>query len=1111
MTMRAVYSYSNPDATTDMNAHFRVLFGKGIVSGGLLTPIGGTYQITIAPFAAMSADGMVIESDTATTVTVVAGKKQYIVLLAQYNAPAAPTMQIQVLDATTYATSPYVNYLVVLGTVYPSASSASVISSDISYSEKDTVSKGGRDSFKGSFATEANLRAAYTQGATNRDGDYAMIYGTTPPSIYVWKPTGANSYDWIKFTDYSQLEADFEQHATDQGTDTTLQGDKTKARHITQEIKEALAGTSTGTTPSASNKFVTEKDSTRILSEGERAALTGAVGGTLSATNPLIGQNMLVVEERVYGFTAASGGQPSVTLSTTIDGQTYNIFVGKRGLENNVIGDQVSSARRYFRVEDESGQGLRVGSQAYYVDDILYGGNSFNPSATTTVEENGFWTGSGNIAVHFNAPIPAGTTFYIRLNVNGNVKSLSPASRSLSAGDIYPIPPTGYKSQAESYFETLILHANSIVTENIQAHGIVSLADGTAAEPSLSFSSNSKNGLFYTDHIINGTLSSYDAVSVALNGHAYLTMSRASQSVDVSASHLLEADVDDDGFELSKWSMQGSGSYPKTRWMFGTSGYNNQFTAFFGIDARRSLFPFMSIQSNLVVEGASTNQIIALPGTELNPSIGFNVNPSAANSASKTGFYYAASSILTGNVTSLYNGIGVTILGNTALRIGHNASSSSTSSQYAYGSALIEKTTDGVVRFGTWGADGSSFVPLSLGYASYNLDWVELINLSSSGIQINGQSQPIRITATNTQFDSDVIITGNLTFSGSLVSPNTITGAKFSATDSGNASSPAYKMTLGGAFYGMFAGTSNDIGSLSMGSYLGLSVRGRTALALGVDGTSSDVEPLMINGFGYTSRRGYNISVPDYARIGSNLTPHDIRFGMSRYNTDFDPMLSISTDSIVSGTAGVDAYVCLSALNGFRVYKYSSADYVSLSCPADNLLKVNGSLDTKMLSVTNTSGISVKMEAGGTTANPQVFLKANDTSSSIAFYGRFSQQGLIVQDPTSTTSRVSLALANGDHPVSFAGTSGTLIRDWGGTPGAGELASKLDLNAIAGLASGVGSSSPWSAVSDADKAKVAYAAITAILQYLSPRVNNDGSLYNGNGPGLHSLFQHYYT
>lgn len=296
--MKAVYQYNNPDSTTDMNAHFRILFHKGIVSGGTITPVGGTFQVSVAPFAAVSADGMVVEQDAATTLTIPSTNKgtvHHIVLIAQYNAPSAPTLQLQVMSKPTYEGSAN-TYAIILGSVTLAANSTSVLDANITYDYKDITAKIGSMNVKGAL-----LSTDTPPNTQNKVGDLYVIYDTTPPYFVVW-----NGTSWIKFTDYSQLESDYLAHVTDHGafTGTTA---ATDARHVTADMKAALAGT-VGV-PSADNKFVTESDSAKTLGTGERAGLTNAVGGTLSATNPVVSKGMSVLEERVVAYTSVTGGQ----------------------------------------------------------------------------------------------------------------------------------------------------------------------------------------------------------------------------------------------------------------------------------------------------------------------------------------------------------------------------------------------------------------------------------------------------------------------------------------------------------------------------------------------------------------------------------------------------------------------------------------------------------------------------------------------------------------------------------------------------------------------------------------------------------------------------------
>ena len=897
MTMKAVFSYSNPDATTDMNAHFRILFNKGIVTGGLITPIGGTYQVSVSAFTAISNDGMVIEQDAATTLTIPStskGTTYHIVLVAQYNAPSAPTLQLQVMSSTTYAAST-TDYFIILGSVTLTSASTSILNSNISYTYKNTTTKSGY----------LNIRGSLSQNDTppttgNRSGDLYVIYDSTPPYFIVWSGT-----DWTKFTDYSSLAEEYEVHVTDNG-DFTGATATTDARHVTKAMKAALAGT-TGS-PSDTNRFVTQTD-VSLLSTAEQSALANSLGGTLSGTNPVVAKNLAILEERVVAYTAATGGQLTAAIAATISGNAVSVFVGTRGIETDLSGNSVSTARQFFRVEDAFGKGLVISGVAVYIADVTMNSSSFDTLGASNVSESGFWDGTGTLSAKFNAAIPAGTVFYIRYNIQGTVTSLSPANRATGASGRYAIPATGYHNDINSYIESYSIRANTITTTSLAIQGQSKAASGIEGAPSYTFSTDATTGMYYVGTISNHNLTDYMGLGFSVAGQTMLVLGKATPSIDINAYHMLEADVDSNGYPYHKWafvtqglttSNVGSGTF-----MIGTANYLNDFTPAFGIlytGSRADQFNkpsgYMSIQRDVSIESlgtSSTYQLSVMSGTATAPSIIFNRNSS--------GFYYFDS--FGDTVHSMYKGIGVSINGSPLVVMGNNSASIS-GSAYDTHYLMIEKSDSSDIRVGMWGSNTTG--ALRIGYSNYLSDWVDKI-----------------VIGDNISLFDDLVSTQNITAANLNATAKT-SSPIFRATSLGTASAPTFAFQALPS-WGMYIEGATQNSDLYLGQRLALGVNGYAHLALGKDFWSSyasaPIAPLEIDSYakGDNAEFGYHISVPFLA---SNGGVHKISLGTAYYNSDFDDIFTIV--SYGSGQAGeIHAYQQVHIESGSSFYMHTGA------------------------------------------------------------------------------------------------------------------------------------------------------------------------------------------
>lgn len=175
MTITVSEKWKNPDSTQDLNKPVKNLVEKGFVWGGAVAPTGIGLSVTIAPFAAFTADGMVGVSDAIETFPVVAGQTSVVVFLAKYNfggSPAVPVANIQVLELSVYNLHVDKAYMNELCRIVLPGGAVTVVAGDIDFTQRDEVDSVGRSSFRG-IVTFANLPVPASP--TNRVGDHYWV------------------------------------------------------------------------------------------------------------------------------------------------------------------------------------------------------------------------------------------------------------------------------------------------------------------------------------------------------------------------------------------------------------------------------------------------------------------------------------------------------------------------------------------------------------------------------------------------------------------------------------------------------------------------------------------------------------------------------------------------------------------------------------------------------------------------------------------------------------------------------------------------------------------------------------------------------------------------
>jgi hypothetical protein len=912
--MRAVFAYNNLDDTSDLNAHFKTLVGRGVVSGGEILPVSGTSNITVNPFYASSVDGMIVWETTFTTLSCMPGIVNVVVLRAVYNAPAAPTLSFEVMPVNNYNSDPQKANLIVFGRVDMTAATTTALS-QVSYATRDVVNKLAHDPFLGVYADYPTFSSAWPAAvpAKQKPNDFALVIAGTngKPEFYNWSGSA-----WNSFGNYETLLSDYVDHTSGVvGAGSIV--------HVTANEKAAIAGTSG--VPGAGNRFVTEGDTTRVLSSDQKAALDNAIaGGNLSSSNPLIGDGLPVTIGKLISFTATAA-QDFINVYRADQGSGTPffgapVFVGKLGLDT--AHSNRSSSRQYFKVEDDKFNGYMDEDGPLYVIDVqdAAGSGSFNAAASSDVTSIGYWAptaGTSALRVKFNRPVAVGKTIYLRYNGLGRVSQLAPTGP-------YAPPSTGFRAGVEAYQEvhTQVVTAQTIAEQVVTSRSL--FANGSSVMPSIAFSANTDTGFYYVGDIVSGNL--YSGIGVAVDGETVLTIARRQSSGSSSLAPDEVPLVIEQNYATGKvtyriYTYNAAASNRAVGVEFGAASYTNEYDAYMRVGRTDSTSESGVIlyRQLLMQDGV---RIVAANGSEVAPSIVFNGDRD-------TGFYYNAS--VTNTNASIYNVIGISVNGHTAFAFATNVANRSLAGDMR-GSLVFEQAIalDGSIEFRQLINGGAETPPEAahvFGATSYAYDsdawlrvdnaWTEALGRvwAKGGLYIGGSardSEFLRLSATNTSWS--LVHNGNGVFayasgildvSGSIKATGSVTATQ------GTEAAPSYTFT--GApntgFY--YAGAINTAG-IKTRSAVGVSIEGAATVIFGRNeanpGTLAATEvPLLfeqvIDGGNVESRICQMDRVTGGAGIGVGT---NISLGFGDYNTDYSPWIKL--DNNTSSQKGVELY-----------------------------------------------------------------------------------------------------------------------------------------------------------------------------------------------------------
>ena len=212
-TLHGIMKYRNPDTSLDINRRLFGVMGKGVYDGDVIThplttqyvlPVPGQLAVSVNPFIAMGADGMLIVHEGSPTVLqVAAGQTQYVVCRSKYNTGTDPTISLEVLTAAQYTTDPDrsltfmgqpTDALIVLAKlVVPSV--LAVTNAHIDLRENHVVNSVSRPFIRGVFTDVTSLPTNPVGGPTKLlTGDVALVVSTR--QFYRW-----NGVVWETVTD----------------------------------------------------------------------------------------------------------------------------------------------------------------------------------------------------------------------------------------------------------------------------------------------------------------------------------------------------------------------------------------------------------------------------------------------------------------------------------------------------------------------------------------------------------------------------------------------------------------------------------------------------------------------------------------------------------------------------------------------------------------------------------------------------------------------------------------------------------------------------------------------------------------------------------------------
>lgn len=366
MTLKAVLKWENSDSTLDLNSRFGALFEKGILSGGLISPVSGstTREIDIQAFEATSDEGLLIINDASYRIALPINVNSVITLYSKYNVGSDPTLQFEIMTLSQYQALANTKDYLIFGSIYPLANQ--VQASEISYALRTEQDRRSRKLLRGTLTQVSDLPTE-----RNQLGDLWVVTEVgNPPYLYGW-----DGSTFINMTESLNISADLTMHRANMFPNEI---------HLTNNQADAIAGTFGS--PSSTNRYVTSNDP-RLPTQNENNALVGTFGAP-SSTN----RYMTEEHEFTQGVKKPFAGPPSGPLPLTA--------VSFVGFDN--------SPRRHFTLMDATLERGYLNSQnegtsitGVYKDPLL--STVLDPTTDPSVVQ-GYYTG-GTLYLAFDYTI----------------------------------------------------------------------------------------------------------------------------------------------------------------------------------------------------------------------------------------------------------------------------------------------------------------------------------------------------------------------------------------------------------------------------------------------------------------------------------------------------------------------------------------------------------------------------------------------------------------------------------------------------------------------------------------------------------------------------------
>lgn len=328
MAIRTLLHFRNLDLTKDINDRYTRLFNPGVFYGGNVVPVIGQLKVEIvAPWKLISKDGMVVEESSTntrlpTSGTLPTGQQTVIAFKVGYQENNDAIVEAAAIELSAFNLLVDKDYYVVFAVVDVPSDATYILSSYITFADRDTIDSLGRSNLRGVVNNFSNLPAA----KDNIAGDlYVVADGIGGiPHIYGWDG-GA----WIILTDAATVTANLSTHRQNLYIDE---------KHATDDEKDAMAGTS-GTAPSVTNPFIDDADP-RIPTQNENDALQGTDGSPAD-------YNRYITEE--YPWAIPEEKAVTAPLISDISTRVYSgttegpVYIGQ--------GDSTTT-KNYFRLYD---------------------------------------------------------------------------------------------------------------------------------------------------------------------------------------------------------------------------------------------------------------------------------------------------------------------------------------------------------------------------------------------------------------------------------------------------------------------------------------------------------------------------------------------------------------------------------------------------------------------------------------------------------------------------------------------------------------------------------------------------------------------------------------